>query len=280
MQGYSGIIHGEIGFYPHIRPQLDIEAPHGYHACLDDASWRSLVLMEDVTVTRGARFVDIDMRITQARMQDLLANMARWHARFWDSPQLRGDLRWLRTPAEFLDTIVPLGFGFLCRLGLRRARHVVPPGIRARTAALWRALPQSLARREPSTFLHGDPHIGQTYITRDGRMGYADWQIVMQGCWAFDVAYAMVSSLAVEDRRAWERDLLRFYLDRLQAEGGPVIAFDAAWLRYRQHLLYPYFCWLMTAAGPVMPFLPDMQADATSFAIIARTAQAIEDLGI
>lgn len=280
MQGFSGIIRGEVGFYPQIRPQLDIEAPRGYHAALDEASWRSMVLMEDVAITRGARFIDIDTRITQAQMQGLLANMARWHAHFWNSPQLRGELRWLRTPADFLGTIVPLGFGFLCRLGLRRARDVVPLGIHAQAEALWQALPRSLAAHdhEPQTFLHGDPHIGQTYATRDGRMGYADWQIVMRGGWAFDVAYAMTSSLTVEDRRAWEQNLLRFYLERLHAEGGPTLMFDAAWHRYRQNLLYPYFCWLMTAAGPVVPFLPNMQADKTSLAIITRTAQAIEDL--
>lgn len=280
MQGYSGIIRGEPGFYALIRPQLDIEAPHGYHASLDEASWRSFVLMEDVTISKGARFVTIDTHITQVQMQDLLTNMARWHARFWDSPQLRQNLRWLRTPAGFVDTIVPLGFGFLCRLGLRRAQHVVPAAVRAQTPALWRALPQSLSLRsdEPHTLLHGDPHIGQTYLTCDGRMGHADWQIVMQGCWAFDVAYAIASSLTVEDRRDWECELLRFYLDRLHAADGPMLAFDAAWRRYRQHLIYPWFCWLMTAAGPVVPFLPNMQTDRTSLAIIARIAQAIEDL--
>lgn len=282
MQGFSGIIRGELDFYSQIRPQLQIEAPRGYHACLDETSWRSMVLMEDVTLTKGASFTAIDARISQAQMQDLLADMAQWHGRFWNSSQLRGKLGWLRTPADFLDAIAPLGFGFLCRLGLRRARSVVPASVYTQTDALWRGLARSLAlhRQEPRTFLHGDPHIGQTYATHEGRMGYADWQIVMQGHWAFDVSYAIASSLPVEDRRDWERDLLRFYLDRLQVAGGPALAFDEAWLAYRRNMLYPYFCWLMTVAGPIVPLLPNMQADATSFAIIARTAQAIEDLDV
>jgi hypothetical protein len=282
MMGFSGIIHGEVGFYPQIRPQLSIEAPLGYHACLDAASWRSMVLMEDIVATKGARFIATETRITKAQMQDLLANMARWHGQFWDSPQLRGhgQLGWLRTPADFLATIAPLGFYFLVRQGLRRARAVIPQSLLTQTDELWRALGKSfeLNLRGPQTFLHGDPHIGQSYITHQGKMGYADWQIVMQGGWAFDVAYAIASALTVEDRRAWEQELLRFYLDRLHAAGSPTLPFDEAWLSYRQNMIYPYFCWLMTIAGPIMPLLPNMQPDRVAFDIIERSANAICDL--
>lgn len=130
----------------------------------------------------------------------------------------------------------------------------------------------------PQTLLHGDPHIGQSYITNQDKMGYADWQIVMQGGWAFDVAYAIVSALTVADRRAWEQELLRFYLDRLHAAGGPALLFDDAWLGYRQNMIYPYFCWLMTIAGPIMPLLPNMQPDRVAFDIVERSGNAICDL--
>lgn len=280
MMGFSGIILGEVGFYPQIRPQLNIEAPIGYHACLDDASWRSMVLMEDVVASKGARFITTETRITKAQMKDLLSNMARWHGCFWDSPQLRRQLDWLRTPAEFLATIAPLGFRFFAGLGLRRAHAVIPLKLQTRTNDLWDALGASLDlnRRGPQTFLHGDPHIGQSYITNQGNMGYADWQIVMQGGWAFDVAYAIISALTVEDRRAWESELLCFYLDCLHAAGGPALRFDAAWVSYRQNMIYPYFCWLMTIAGPIMPLLPDMQQDSVALDIIERSANAICDL--
>ena len=280
MSGFSGIIRGEVGFYPQIRPQLDIEAPFGYHACLDEGSWRSMVLMEDVVATRGAYFIATATCITKTQMQDLLANMARWHGKFWDSPQLRESLCWLRTPADFLATIAPLGFRFLARQGLRRARDVIPPELVSRTDDLWQALGTSFAlnRNGPQTLLHGDPHIGQSYITSQGRMGYADWQIVMQGGWAFDVAYAISSALTVESRRTWEAELLHFYLDRLHAAGGPMLPFDDAWLSYRQNMIYPWFCWLMTIAGPMFPLLPNMQPDKVALDILERSAHAICDL--
>ncbi|MFY9329126.1 MAG: hypothetical protein WAO76_14110 [Georgfuchsia sp.] len=112
--------------------------------------------------------------------------MALWHGHFWDSPQLRNDLGWLRTPADFLNTIAPLGFRFLARQGIKHSHAVIPPSLLARTDKSWRALAASfqLNLRDARTFLHGDPHIGQAYITNEGRMGYADWQLVMQGGWA------------------------------------------------------------------------------------------------
>jgi Phosphotransferase enzyme family len=280
MLGLSGMINGEIGFYPQIRPQLKIEAPKGYHACIDLPSWRSMILMEDVVATKGAKFISTETRITRAQMEDLLANMAIWHGHFWDSPLLKNQLRWLRTPTDFLNTIAPLGFRFLCMQGIKHAQSVIPPSLLSRTDELWKALACSfeLNLQGPRTFLHGDPHIGQTYITNEGKMGYTDWQLVMQGGWAFDFTYALISALTVEDRRLWERDLLRFYLDRLHASGGPQLTFDDAWLCYRQNTIYPYFCWLMTIAGNHLPLMPNMQAERVSLDIIERAANTIVDL--
>jgi hypothetical protein len=280
MLGFSGMISGEIGFYPQIRPQVDIEAPKGYHACIDLPSWRSMILMEDLVATKGAKFISTETHITRSQMEDLLANMALWHGHFWDSPQLKSGLNWLRTPSNFLNTIAPLGFRFLAKQGIKYAHTVIPPNLLEHTDELWQGLALSfeLNLRGPRTFLHGDPHIGQTYITQQGRMGYADWQLVMQGGWAFDFAYALISALTVEDRRQWERDLLRFYLDRLHAAGGPPLAFDAAWLSYRQNTIYPYFCWLMTITGNHLPLMPRMQAESVSLSAIKRAANAIADL--
>ena len=280
MLGFSGMIDGEIGFYSQIRPQLTIEAPIGYHACVDRDSWRSMVLLEDVAATRGARFISTETRVTREQMKDLLANMARWHGHFCNSPQLRHELKWLRRPADFLHAITPLGFHFLAALGMRRASAVIPQAVRAGSSQLWTALALSfqLNQQGPQTLLHGDPHIGQTYITDAGKMGYADWQLVMQGGWAFDVVYAMVSALTVEDRRQWERELLRYYLDQLHAAGGPRVSFDDAWLQYRQNTIYPYFCWLMTLTGVFLPLMPKMQTEKVSLDIIARSASAIGDL--
>ena len=54
--GLGGFITGESGFFNHVRPGLEIEAPRGYHGAVDPRSWRSVTVMEDVAATKGAQF--------------------------------------------------------------------------------------------------------------------------------------------------------------------------------------------------------------------------------
>ena len=143
-----------------------------------------------------------------------------------------------------------------------------------RNATLGHEVPASVMSQ---TFLHGDCHIGQTYLTREGHIGYSDWQGVTQGGWAFEVNNALVSALTIEDRCNWERELIAYYLDRLHAAGGARIEFDAAWLAYRHHSLYPYFCWAYTRAG-AGSMQPDFQPDYVCNDIMTRTAHAGSDL--
>lgn len=280
--GLAGVIGGETGFFMQVRPHLDIEAPRGYHAGCDPRTWRSLTLMEDIVGTRAATFCSPDTDITKARMESLLASMAAWHGAMWNSPRFGSDLSWLMTPAQFrarTSTLIAMQKRSL--IGARRAKAVIPPELFPRQKALWEAWGRSfeLLSRDPMTLLHGDSHVGNTYIARvegEERMGYGDWQVVQRGAWSYDYAYILTTSLTVEDRRRWEEDLLRYYLDRLHAAGGPKLPFDEAWQQVRQSTLYPYFAWVFTiGAGR---FQPAMQPDAISLPIIERTSNAIVDL--
>jgi len=278
--GFSGALIGEPGFYNDIRPQLDIEAPLGYHACMDAASWRSMVMMEDIVATRGAKFISTETYIDRATIEDLLANMAKWHGHFWNSPQFTTKLKWMRTPVLFLAELNKfVDLKARAVVAIEQYPQLVPQDIRLLSDELWAATARSfeINAQLPPTVLHGDCHIGQTYFTREGRIGYADWQVPMRGGWAYDVNYALVSALTVEDRRNWERDLLRHYLDRLHAAGGAKLGFDEAWLRYRQHALYPYFAWAYTRAG-AGSLQPDFQPDYVCNDIMTRTAHAVSDL--
>ncbi|MFQ6226142.1 phosphotransferase [Nocardia sp. NPDC002869] len=269
---------GEPGFFRHLRPGLDIEAPHGYFGAADTRTGRSLTLLEDVAVTRQARFCTPLERVTRGQMEDLLANMARWHGHYWQSPQL-DDHGWLKTPgAHFRNFDRLLGMRKRAEVGLRRAPELVPDTLPPVRHELYDACGRALliAEQGPHTLLHGDPHIGNAYICGDGRMGFTDWQLVMRGSWAFDVAYTITSGLEVADRRAWERELIAFYLDRLSAAGGPALSFEAAWLSYRQQSLYPYFAWMITIGRGAL--MPEFQPAEVCRAIVHRTATAIMDL--
>jgi hypothetical protein len=164
------------------------------------------------------------------------------------------------------------------RAGAERARAVIPGGLRRRQGDIYDGMRRSMQILSlgPRTYLHGDLHVANTYSTLEGRMGVADWQAGLQGCWAHDVAYLVATALEVEDRRRLERDLLDLYLERLAAASGGAVSREAAWMAYRRAMFYPYFAWVYTIGRSRLQ--PRFQPDEISLAMIERIAAAIDDL--
>jgi hypothetical protein len=104
-----------------------------------------------------------------------------------------------------------------------------------------------------------------------------DWQVGLRGSWAYDYSYLLATALEIEDRRAWEHDLLDFYLEQLAAAGGEPVPRARAWQAYRQALFYPYFAWLYTIGRSRLQ--PNFQPREVSLMMIERIAAAIADLG-
>jgi hypothetical protein len=278
MLGLGGLIDGEPGFYNHIRPGLEIEAPAGYFGAVDPRAWRSIVVIEDVVATRGASFWEPGAPVARTELEELLSSVAAWHGGLWEDERLRR-WGWLKTPAEQMAVIDALiGIADRRSIGFERARAVIPAALHRRQPDLFEGMRRSMtaAADRPHTYLHGDLHIANTYRTRDGRWGVADWQVGLRGSWAYDYAYLVTTALEVEDRRACERELLDFYLERLASCGGPAIARARAWVAYRQATLYPYFAWLYTIGRSRLQ--PQFQPDEVSLTMIRRISAAIEDL--
>jgi hypothetical protein len=278
MLGLGGLIAGEPAFYTHVRPTLEIEAPMGYFGAVDARSWRSIVVIEDVASTRGARFWEPPAAVSREQVEELVANAAKWHGALWDSPRLR-EWRWLKTPADQMRVIDALiGLADRTAVGAQRARRVIPSRLRGRQSDLYAGMRRSMQvlSEGPPTYLHGDLHIANAYFTGEGRVGICDWQVGLRGSWAHDYAYIVATALAVEDRRRWEYELLDLYLERLAEAGGETIARAKAWRAYRQATLYPYFAWVYTIGRSRLQ--PSFQPDAVSLEMIERIAAAIDDL--
>ncbi len=273
--GGGKMIDGETRFFRDFRPLIDMEAPIGYWGAADPGSWRSIALMEDVAATRGARFSEPSARIEREQMEDLVRNLARLHRTFWGGQRIEG----LKTTVEALQAYLgAIDMKKRCEVGLRRAESVVPESLHGRAERLWAGVAKAigLATEEmPLTLLHGDPHIGQTYVTDAGRMGYVDWQVVMRGGWAHDFAYTVNSGCAPEDRRAWDADLLRAYLDELGAVDGGAPTFDEAWTAYRQQSMFAYAAWAFTIGRAA--YQPRMQSTETCLTLLERITTAIDD---
>jgi aminoglycoside phosphotransferase (APT) family kinase protein len=137
-------------------------------------------------------------------------------------------------------------------------------------SALWTA--QRMAATGPQTLLHGDPHIGNSYLLPDGRAGLLDWQLMVKARWAHDFTYLLITGLSAEERRKHERALLGHYLDELRRYGveEPPEP-NEAWLRYRQSAIWGLVIgWLITPT--------ENYGEEITAANISRLVTAVQDL--
>ncbi len=279
MLSFSRTIENEALFYRHIRPLLLLEAPVGYHSAYDLASGRSIHLLEDLVATKAATFCSPKSDIDRAKAEDLIGVLAALHGRFYDRIDLRTQFPWLSTYPEWFRAGYE-GFGLrrFHEQAMTEAADVIPADISRRRDDLWAAQMRSLEThaRMPSTLIHNDVHLGNWYITQAGRMGLCDWQCVTIGNWARDFSYAVGATLTIEDRRNWEKDLLRLYLEKLRAAGGESIPFEMAWTLYRQQMIAALLMWTVTLCHS--PWMPDMQPRETSREMIRRLTTAMSDL--
>lgn len=258
-------------FFRELAGDLNVRLPRSYYADYDER--QGIVLLEDLSV-EGVEFC----RSTKHVSVDLVAasnsNLARLHARWWDSPQLDG-WTWIQMPLQedtglqyFRSTSNPE------LIARRLASHrgaVVPPEVhdpQAIYSSMLKLVP--LIQRRPHSLLHADPHIGNVYVSSEYGPGFLDFQQVRKGYWALDYTYHTVSALDIEDRRRHEADLLRQYLEELRALGVAAPGFDAAWLDYRRNVAYGLIAWLCN---------PEFcQPEDINVATAARFAAAAADL--
>ena len=279
--GVTGGLEGEIRFYRRIQPSLvGVPSPQGYFGVSDRRSGRAIVLMEDVGSTRSATFGDAArLPLTRAEAESMVDTLGALHGSLRNSPRFADGLRWLPS-SERVQSRLNAMVDFRARVlvGLRRAENVAPPALLAHRGHLHEALMASLAEddQHPRTLLHSDVHADNWFRTDDGRLGLFDWSAISQGRGERDLAYAVMSALKVEDRRAWERELVERYADTVGRISGSPVDPAQAWEGYRRQTVHGLCMWLYTLGrGPLQP---RMQPPEIIDANVLRMTTAVADL--
>jgi Ecdysteroid kinase-like family len=275
--GVCGAAHGEVTFYNKVRPLLDLEIPESFFAAYDPQSFNSMVMLRDIG--GEAEFCDHATAISKDEAVGQIRLMARYHGQLEENPECNAGTTGQVTWPMFFAACCNNGVEEFSNKGFLAAQEVIPARLYARYDEIW---PATLASVEihnslRSTLVHGDCHLKQWYKIA-GKMGLADWQCSCFGSWARDYAYAMTTSLKVEDRRRWERELLAQYLEEFASAGGHAPSFDEAWRLYRINMMSA-LCWWTVTLTP-SPGMPEMQPRETSLEFIRRMAHAVDDLDV
>jgi Phosphotransferase enzyme family len=239
----------EMRSYRDIIPTLGVNVPKTYFAGLDPKRGQSVIVMEDLSL-RNVRFNNVLTPLSYEEAASFLDLQARYHARSWNSPAFLkgGELSWVEEMhsgfiAGYVERVQqPDAWNFY--MSLPRAA-ALPRKFkdRQKMAQAMRRLGQ-LHSLGPWCAVHGDLHVGNTFLQADGGPGVIDW-FGRKAPWHHDFAYFLVSALDIADRRNWERALLSFYLRKLSLYGAENLQFDEAWLAYRRDIMYGLYIWTL-----------------------------------
>lgn len=277
MLGMNEGVQAEVNFYDLVRPHLELHAPVALFARYDPHTLNSIIMMRDMQHEVAFCQLETDLELMHAQSQMRL--FATLHSRYYQSPALDTTLAPFSLWEDFFTiTCVDAGFTDACLRGFRLAEAVIPGSLFQREAEVWPATLRctELHRTLPRGLNHSDVHLKNWYVTPAGEMGINDWQNCAKGNGARDLAYCLGTSLSIDKRRRWERELIAYYCEEFQHAGGPALDVETTFLRYRQQMFAALAWWTGTLGQP--PAAPAMQPAATSLEFIRRMATALDDL--
>lgn len=275
--GLSRAAEIEADFYNLVRARIDFEAPQSIYAKFDTNSYASLIMLRDLG--GSVSFCDDRTEVTRMMAEQQIVTLANLHACFYESAELGSRtlpfLTWPKWWARMMAASPD--FANCCDAAFGESEDNMPARLFARRHEVWDATMQSVERHNqlPKTLIHCDVHLKNWYQSNSGKMGLSDWQITSVGHWSRDLIYTMTTALTVENRRAWEQDLVRLYLDLMEERGVVREPLDQVWLNLRQQLMTALAFWTITlhpAQG-----MPDMQPLRTTRVFLNRLLTAIDD---
>jgi aminoglycoside phosphotransferase (APT) family kinase protein len=266
----SGLFHEPRLFASGVA--LPLEHPAVYAAVYDEGTSNFLMIMEDVTA-RGADPRDSTRPLTVDQAASGVRGLARLHSKYWgDRLSAHSALDWVEPFVAFEGLeYAPLEIAY------ERVGDTVPAEIPTLSGKdlfvdIWARYIATLTK-STQTLLHGDPHIGNTYVLPNDDIGFLDWQMVRRGNFSLDLGYFLQGALTIDDRRSAERDLLEEYRAALALPADEMPSSGELWLRYRASTAHGLAIWIATLSGGDAWQRPDI-----SLAFAQRYSAAFVDL--
>jgi aminoglycoside/choline kinase family phosphotransferase len=207
----------EVRFYREVADRVDARVPATYVAEIEpETGWFTLLLQDIVGGTQGDQMAACRPDVAAA----VLDEMAGLHAPCWESQELAA-LDWLNRGSPEANEVLTAMVQMLLPGFLERYADTMAPEHQELCRFLASHMPAYIALRTgPRTASHGDFRLDNLlFQSGDPRPVVVDWQTLIWGSAAADVAYFVGGSVTTEERRRHEADLLVHYHDALRRRG-------------------------------------------------------------
>ena len=266
----------ETGFYRLLQDETPIRTPRAYCAEFDPQAHDFILLMEDLS---PARLGDHLAGMSPADAGLAIDAVAALHGRWWRSPKL-SEMPWLleiNSPQmKGLQGVYqqcwPAVVDFL---GDRMPEAMRKTGeqLATRIEAM-----MDLAADMPRTIMHGDYRADNMFFEvgeAKEPFAIADWQVMLEGPAAFDLAYMVSGSLKPDIRRACQDDLVVRHHAGLVKAGVSDYSLKDLQADYRVCATLGW-CWPVVAIGSLD--MANERGVATFYAWAERVMGTVLDL--
>lgn len=266
------LLHTEVRFYNEIAGYVPLNLPCCLAAKSQLGRGSTLVLADVGEFSNRAGHPCDALNLSQA--SEVVKQLARFHAKFWQHSPLDSNYPWLAGPVRRLEDALGSALAVpLMKRGLQLAGKLIPAELHAPALgyAKQRRKIMEFLNDAPHTLIHHDCHAGNLFW-QENKVGFLDWQLVRLGEGVSDVAYFLATALMPETRHQHEENLLKLYADTLNDNGVVGVNKDNLMPRYRVHCCYAFEAMLVTLAVGGM-----MRLDS-NLELIRRSATAVKEL--
>ncbi|MCC7365725.1 MAG: phosphotransferase [Dehalococcoidia bacterium] len=247
-----GVYRKEHGFYTAVAPTTPVRVPGCYYAGADDERGEYALLLEDLD---GMRAGDQLASCSFEEAETALREVAKLHARWWDSPDLDSVSAWVPGHGDAYFDLLEALFERCLPLFPEVYRDMVTPEVIAIAERLDGRYMEMIRviEGEHRTFLHGDFRLDNMFFgSGPGTppLVLLDWQIPFRSNALWDVVYFLGGNFEPEWRRANQDALLAAYHEALVAAGVPNYTFAQCQEDYRRAALV-LIAYMVNGAGDV-----------------------------